>query len=251
MSKVLDIGTLEGRMCGHLAASLCRFFSGPAGKKGGFVMRTCPSDWEAAERALLDIGVMHMEQVGADRPLTMAVFSMDADEMPDFLAASIGNGDPRIARLIETFVAIACGGYEQFPLPESHDWFKPPPHYESAMRWLAHHGYAERNGEMFRWTEAIGPAMRAWYLWTDDGQPLADAETARLDEESRLAWSSMPDTLKRAIKLNRISFNDLVKALALGWRDGQWRAYTTDEHFELSGQLALARRIIELADREG
>lgn len=251
MSKVLDIGTLEGRMCGHLAASLSRFFSGPDGKKGGFVMRTCPSDWEAAEKALLDIGVMRMEQVGADRSLTRAVFSMDADEMPGFLATSIDNGDPRVARLIEAFVAIACGGYEPFPLSESRDWFKPPPHYESAMTWLAHHGYAERNNETFRWTEAVGPAMRAWYLWTEHGQPLAGAESARLDEESRLAWSGMPETLKRAIKLNRISFNDLVKALALGWRDGQWRAYTTDECFELTGQIVLARRIIELADLEG
>ncbi|MCP1839322.1 hypothetical protein ACVIIZ_005617 [Bradyrhizobium sp. USDA 4523] len=253
MVKVTDIGGLEGRMCGHLAASLCAFFAGPgcdgAGQKGGFIARTCPSDWVAAEQALLDVGVMHVEPVGADDAVTRAVFSMNAAEMPDFLAASIGDGDPRIVQIVQSFVAIACGGYSRDVLSDQRDWFEPPPGYATAMKWLARHGYAEREQHAFRWTDRIGPAMRASQIWNDQDRSVEASERIERDAECELIWSTMPDTLKRGVKSGRVSFFDLVKALALGWRDGRWRAHRGDEPFELSGQTLLARRIFELAGR--
>jgi hypothetical protein len=253
MSKVRDIGSFEGRMCGHLAASLCLFFAGPgsdgAGQKGGFVARTCPSDWVAAEEALLEVGVMQVEPVGTDGAGTMAVFSMNAAEMPDFLAATIGDGDPRIAQVVQSFVAIACGGYSKPILSDERDWFESPPRYATAMKWLARHGYAERDGSAFRWTDKIGPAMRASYLWNDQDRSVQATELIERDAECELIWSSMPDTLKQGIKSGRVGFFDLVKALALGWQDGRWVAYKADDSFDLSGQTVLAHRIFELAER--
>lgn len=254
MSNVEEIGALEGRMSGHLAAGLCMFFAGPgvngAGQKGAFIARTCPSDWMAAERALLDVGVMHLEPVENDGARTEAVFSMNAEEMPDFLAASIADGDPRVAQLIQSFVAIACGYGEPLTvLSDERDWFEPPPKYAIAMKWLARYGYAERDGSALRWTDKIGPAMRAGYCWTDQNQSVQATERMEQDAECDLIWSTMPDTLKQAIKSKRISFFDLVKALALGWKDGEWRAFKSDDPFELTGQTTLAQLIFERAER--
>jgi hypothetical protein len=249
MDNVREIGTLEGRMCGHLAASLCVFFAGPVDQKGGFVLRTCPSDWVLAEEALLDVGVMHMEPTGSDGVRTMAVFSMNADEMPDFLATSIGDGDPRIARIVQSFVAIACGGYGKAILSDERGWFEPPPGYATAMKWLARHGYAERDGGAFRWTDKIGRAMRASYIWNDQDQSFEAVERIEQDAECELIWATMPDALKQGIKAGRVGFFDLVRVLALGWKDGQWHAYRSDDTFELSGQTVLADLVMKRAQR--
>jgi hypothetical protein len=38
-----------------------------------------------------------------------------------------------------------------------------------------------------------------------------------------------------------------VKVLALSWRDGAWHEFKRDSNFELSGQITLARALIERA----
>jgi len=97
-------------------------------------------------------------------------------------------------------------------------------------------------------TDKIGPAMRASFCWTENNLSFTKLESERMEDECDLIWATMPDTLKQAVKSKRIGLFDLVKVLALGWKDGQWSVFKNDDPFELSGQVPLARRIIERAE---
>lgn len=252
MAEPLPLGTIEGHLCGHLAASLCRFFAGHSGnQKGRSIMQSCSGDWIVAEEALLAIGVMHVPPIDNDGKKELPVFSMNAEEMPSFVTTFIFEGDPRIPQMIQAFVAIACGGYEKHPLSDRREWFDAPPHYLIAMKWLTRLGYAERNRGTFRWTEKIAPAMRAGYLWNEEGFPFWEAEEAEQQAECELIWATMPDTLKHSLKTGAVGLWDLVKILALGWRDGQWHTYEPDQRIELAGQVTLAQRLLELAEHAG
>jgi hypothetical protein len=256
MNKVAELGSFEGWMCGHVAAALCKFVGQrnpqTGGEKGCPVMNTDMGDWARAKEALQTIGVMHQAPLyGSAKSWT--VFSMDADEMPRHLATRIQGGDPRIDILMTAFIGVACAyaSYGETPLSDERDWFTPPPQYLTAMHWLARGGYAESDGDTFRWTEKIGPAMRSHFYWTEDNASTTTLGREWRKDECERIWEKMPDTLKQAIKSKKLNVLDLAGTLARSWKDGEWRARDDNSEFRLTGQIHLARELLERADKLG
>ena len=111
MTEPTSLGTTEGHLCGHIAASLSVFIADRqhGGEKGCRVRFLDMSAWSSAERALNAIGVMQPaapEDVSARHGF---VFSKNAEEMPLYLATAIQKDDPRVPVLLAAFIGIACG----------------------------------------------------------------------------------------------------------------------------------------------
>lgn len=234
-------------MCGHLAAALCKSvvatWQEGVGEKGRVVGNTDVSDYAKAEEALCAIGVMHQGTLRDGNGRNLDAFSMNADEMPSYLASRIPEGDPRIELVLRAFIRVACCYGEA--LTDERGWFRPPPRYATAMQWLSKCGYAQHRTGAFRWTEKIGPAMRSSYLWTEDNRSTTTLRREHLMAECEAVWQAMPDTLRRAITTKRITLLELTAVLARGWKNGQWRSFNRDEPVRLTGQIALAGALIE------
>ncbi len=249
MSKT-DAEFSHGRMSGHVAAALCLFVLGrsasEAVQKGLAISDRHMVAWRIAEDALVDIGVMELQPLG-DSGHRYQVFTMDAVEMPEYLATRVGEGDPRIETLLAAFLGIACAHseYRDNPLSDERDWFDPPTRYITAMEWLSLGGYADRDSQRFRWTDKIGPAMRANQYWTEDNCSETSIENARTAEEAQLAWASMPQRLKDSLKSNEINALELALVLSRSWRDGEWRE--PDDLASFGWRTLLAYQILEIA----
>lgn len=248
MTEPVQLGNPRGRLHGHLAAALANHLvrlsgSDAPARRGDTFWHGAQSDFEVAHEALEAVGVfLPQGDAGAGAP---HLFVVDAADMPDFLARSASLDDGAAARLREAFVRVACG---YGGLSDGLDWFVSPPHWRMGMIHLAREGFALREGDLFRWTERIGPAMRSAYLWNEAGQSLGTLAQADFERDVELAWRTMPDTLREAIRSSRIGFIELVKVLALSWKGGEWRDFNRDERVELTGQVELARALLQRAD---
>ena len=250
MAKVVAIGSADGRLCGELAAAmalqLTQHDTRP-GRKGSTFLDVAAGAFERAEEVLLALGLLQPvapEQAGPDR--VPYAFAMDAREMPDFLARTVPNGDARVARTIEAFVGLACdtGGLTDQRIP-----FAAPALYLGAMQALTRMGYAERVGDQYRWTDLIGPAMRAGFFWNEQLQSGSTLHLAEEAAEAEAAWRTMPDTIRQTYFSARpVPFIAFARVLSLSWRDGQWHPFKNEDRMDRSGAFALARRIIKYAD---
>ena len=249
MTTIAPIGSLEGRLCGHLAAALATFMAGCCGVRGdGERGLSVPyqdlSEWRRAAEILERLAVVARAE-GLQHP----AFTLDAGEMPDHLAGAISAGDPRVAEVVEAFVTIACG-YGDDILPDERDWFDPPARYRVAMHWLARCGYAERRDDRFRWSDLVAPAMQACHGWTLRNESLTTIGRIGLQAEAERAWETMPELLRRRLLGGRFGLIDLARALAQSWKDGGWRQHDDGAELQLTGELALARELMEMAAAE-
>ena len=89
--------------------------------------------------------------------------------------------------------------------------------------------------------------MLAAQLWDENVHPLDELTDTKFEAEVERAWQTMPDTLRQAIRSSNISFIDLVKVLALSWKDGRWYDFNRDEPVRLTGQIPLAHALINKA----
>jgi len=245
MNQPTPIGTLEGRLCGHLAAALANYFvraegsKGPA-RKGDTFWHSGMHAFEVAHEALEAIGVFPFQK----RPdgLARSHFVVDAEQMPDFLAMQ--DVSDKISEILEAFVGVACG---YGGLPDRGNWFDCPEKWSVAMKYLSLAGYAEQSGSRFRWTEKIKPAMLAANMWDEKVRPLDELADTAFEAEVERAWQTMSDTLRQAIRSSNIGFIELVKVLALSWRDGRWHDFNQDQKVVLTGQIPLAHALIKKA----
>jgi len=232
-------------MSGHLAAALANYFvkaegsAGPA-LKGDTFWHSAMTTFERAHAALEAIGVFPYQRSPDGR--TRNAFIVDAEQMPDFLAAQdVSNS---VSEILEAFLGVAC---EYGGLPDRGNWFDCPEKWRVAMKYLSLAGYAEQSGSRFRWTEKVKPAMLAAQLWDENVHPLDELTDTKFEAEVERAWQTMPDTLRQAIRSSNISFIDLVKVLALSWKDGRWYDFNRDEPVRLTGQIPLAHALINKA----
>ncbi len=115
------------------------------------------------------------------------------------------------------------------------------------MKYLSLAGYAEQSGSRFRWTEKVKPMMVAANLWDEKGQALDELTETAFKADVERAWQTMPDTLREAIRSSNIGFIELVKVLALSWKDGRWNDFNRDQPIALTGQIPLAKALIDRA----
>lgn len=131
------------------------------------------------------------------------------------------------------------------PLTATRSSFAAPLGYEPTFELLRACGYIDGPNSSVIWTSKCKSAMRRVYLWTDDGQSEREVEQNAIDEEARRILASMPGDVKRLVSGDTPDTISLTKEIALRWRDGRWRSAKSGP-ITLSGQVQLARRVIEL-----
>ena len=261
MANLTKLGNLYGRLCGELAAALAHrvtrredwmpIDTPPAGTKGALFYHYSQSAFEATAGALTSFGLfaaVRRDDKPGETLFCQHALTMDAAEMPAHLANSVLDGDDRLSDLLEAFLAVFC---EYDYLPDRHTFFTPPDYLTSAMSMLARTGYAEKAGDQFRWTEKVGPAMKAAYVWDENSASFSETNEKEIEANAQLAWLTMPETLRTTIRSGKASVLDVTKILALGWRDGRWHAFRLDDPVVLGhNELPVARRLFAIAEGE-
>lgn len=253
MVAVVALGSAQSRLCGELAGAIASYLTRSdcevgTGRCGATYYHESEPAFEEATRVLKDLGLVEPVR-RADKPderwYCRHALTVDAAEMPGILAATLGDGDARLPALLAAFLTIACG---HDGLSSERTAFTAPPAYQSVLQTLTRAGYLQGIGSAFRWTEKIAPIMRAIDAWDASGRSYAT-----LREEDRLAqaaaaWHSMPDTIRRTHFAKRpVALVPVVEALTMSWRDGAWHPVDRQAPAAPHGQIALARRLIELA----
>lgn len=245
MHNASPLGTLDGRLSGHLAAALADWLVKAEGserpaRKGDSFWHMAASDFEFAQAALEAIGVFPRHEQPNGKASN--AFIVDAEKMPDFLARNCASD--KVPYLIEAFVRVACG-YGN--LPTARDWFECPKEWKAAMKYLALAGYAQQDSGRYRWTELIAPQMRAAHFWDEQQQSHGRLEEVERKAECDAAWRTMPDTLRARIRTSSIDIVDLVKVLARSWKDGRWHDPSENENARIAETIFLARALMERA----
>ncbi|MCE4225492.1 hypothetical protein HCU64_17195 [Methylobacterium sp. C25] len=248
---------MQGRLCGELAASIARYLTqgdteAEAGSEGATYYHESEPAFEDATRILKEFGLVRPVPRD-DKPdetwYCRHALTMSCETMPARLACAIPADDERIEALLSAFLAIAC---QHDGLSSERAPFTPPSDYRAALRALARAGYAQAVGSAYRWTDKTGPAMERIEAWDQQGRSLAT-----LREEDRLAqadaaWRTMPETIRRAhFGKQPVRVVPVVEALTMSWRDGAWHPVTREVPAVSDGQIALARRLIDLAQGRG
>ena len=99
--------------------------------------------------------------------------------------------DPRLDSvilkdLISNYLALEC---DYSGLNSSPRWFTPTPHIFHILDAFAACGYAEKDGDAYRWSAAMAPHMIEQGAWTEDGRYYKDV----LTEELKAFISQLPD----------------------------------------------------------
>jgi hypothetical protein len=105
----IESGSSEGRLCGELAAAMTRELtrhdkSAGQGRKGSTFNHSSTYVFERAHEALEAVGVF--ARVPQQDTRALFAFTMDADQMPDFLANTLQDGDARVSQMLSAFVGI-------------------------------------------------------------------------------------------------------------------------------------------------
>ena len=145
MNSVVELGSLHGRMCGHLAAAVGRFLAeitrnDPEVQVGISVPHLDVSSYKDCESALLAVGILARSDAAPKRARA-PVFVINAKDMPDFLAVRLNKDDERVPALVAASLEIACA-YDSPVLSTEREWFVPQSRWTVAMQWLARCGYA-------------------------------------------------------------------------------------------------------------
>jgi hypothetical protein len=251
--ELVALGSVQGRFCGELAAAIALFLTRgeaepEAGSEGATYYHESEPALEQATRVLKSLGLVRPVP-RADKPdetwYCRHALTMPCEGMAALLACSIAPDDERIDALLSAFLAIAC---QHDGLSSERAPFTPPDAYRNALRALSRAGYAQAVGSAYRWTDKVGPAMERIDAWDHAGRSITT-----LREEDRLAqadaaWRTMPETIRRAhFGKQPLRLVPVVEALTMSWRDGAWHPVTHEAPTASDGQIALARRLIDLA----
>lgn len=250
--------TLEGRLCGELAAVIARALSHGdkeegAGRKGARFGIGSYRDRRSATRILTGLGLVE-DAPPKRRPRETRylnhMLSMDADDMPDFLATRIAAGDERMPELLESFWDFAA-------VSHSRRAFRTADKYRSVMGLLVQTGYAEQAADWFRWTDKIGLAMQACYLWDEKLRSKSPRNWPRTGDpvewEAEYAWRTMPDAVRDDFFSKRpIDIAAATWVLECCWHDEAW---DTENLRRVEGRPSgieseLARCMIEIAEED-
>jgi len=124
--------------------------------------------------------------------------------------------DALFGRLLAAYVGNACVfGPDGTQLCSDREPFKPTAEFEREIAALVECGYAERCGDMVKWTDKIAPVMRAEHCW-DDPRPqiktLPD-DGAALDADAFYIRGDVPERVNRLVQDgNPIAAMALVRA---------------------------------------
>ena len=77
---------------------------------------------------------------------------------------------PSLDEILSAYLGMMCGYRPERLLPHGRQPFFPPREYRREIQALERLGYARFHRGAVLWTDRIAPAMRAAYIWSDDGE---------------------------------------------------------------------------------
>ncbi len=155
-----------------------------------------------------------------------------------------------LVELLAAYLAVACDyGEDKSFMPTSRKPFQPQDEYMHEIAALAYYGYVRKMGAEVAWHDKIGGAMCYAHLWSEGGRSYSEVAESELENNARIAWETMPPTVRKAHFSKRpLDVIGITKLLAYGWKDGKWDLSDRDKEISLSGEIQLARRLVEIAD---
>lgn len=95
----------------------------------------------------------------------------DAGAMPDLAAQSLHMAEADKQALLDKII---CYAGDCMDIPVTRQWFSVSGASLGLVQLLADFGYAEAREGEFRWTELVGPSMRAAFFWDAAGGSVDD-----------------------------------------------------------------------------
>ena len=175
----------------------------------GFCWHQAQNPFEDAFAVLWQLGVALAATGSDDQGMTRQQYAVYATQhpgqedpcslkffpAPETRAGVLAYGelpDALFWRLLEAYVDNACDyGPDGTQLCSDREPFKPAVEFEREIGALVECGYAERCGDMVKWTDKIAPAMRAEHCW-DDPTPQITLPHDVLERVNRLVQDRNP-----------------------------------------------------------
>ena len=107
---------------------------------------------------------------------------VDADAMADFAVQSLQMSEAGKQRLLDQMI---CYAGDCMDIPVTRQWFDASGPTLQLMSTMVDFGYAEAKSRQYRWTDLIGPSMRATHFW-DEGSGSVDDGPFRFHDD----WES-------------------------------------------------------------
>lgn len=123
-----------------------------------------------------------------------------------------------LSAFVENYVsydsALSCGR-RSFPVH---------PNLNRAANLLAANGFAEKQQDEFKWTEKIGPTMKRWYIWDENGECRSERENVLRDETAANMVETLPWIVRRKVDAALKKHRDLtaLKILSQHWNGEKW-----------------------------
>ena len=97
---------------------------------------------------------------------------------------------------------------------------------------LVANGFAEKRKDKYKWTEKIGPIMKHWYIWDENGECRAEREQ-KLREEGAAKMAETLPWVGRRIVVAALKNHDQMTAAAIlhnHWDGEQWIVFPTTKN---------------------
>lgn len=186
----------------------------------GEVHNIAQSNYEAGCFALNLVGVY---QQGKHYTLHKIVVPLDGvrQHMTSLESVSREALNELLSAFVENYVSYEgtlSGGRSSFLVPKS---------LARVADLLVANGFLEKHQDAFKWTEKIGPVMKRWYIWDEDGECRAEREQLLREETATKMAETLPWIVRR--KVNAAMKNrDHLKAMRIlssHWDGERWLSF--------------------------
>jgi hypothetical protein len=230
---MVDQPSARIRLAAELAVGLARrlwMALGPDATDAGFCWHSFQNPFVDGCHVLWELGVALADTGSADQGMTWQQYAKQhpSEQGPGsfkfFPAAETRAGvlaygelpDALFGRLLAAYVGNACiYGPDGTQLCSGHEPFKPAAEFEREIGALVECGYAERCGDMVKWTDKIAAVMRAEHC-RDDPRPRIKTlpqDGAALDADAFYIRGEVPERVNRLVQDgNPIAAMALIRA---------------------------------------
>lgn len=92
---------------------------------------------------------------------------------------------------------------------------------------LVANGFLEKHQDKFKWTDKIGPVMKRWYIWDEDGQCREEREQLLREETATKMADTMPWIVRRKVNaaMKSREYLTAMRILSSHWDGEQWLSF--------------------------
>ncbi len=92
---------------------------------------------------------------------------------------------------------------------------------------LVTNGFLEKHQDEFKWTEKIGPVMKRWYIWDEDGECRAEREQLLREVTATKMAETLPWIVRRRVSaaLKDREYLTAMRILSSHWDGEQWLSF--------------------------